>query len=190
VVVKCLTPPFLHAGNAHGGQASGEGGVTQKSLTGHCFTGIDMWFKTKLQDGSPKIRTTLLEGTKWVAPMFAAASADAMKGRKVCRNACLDSPTLQNCNQLESLLMEATKLPAIEPASDMGNINLMILQDKGDTFYANVYVSDNKIIFHESIPGVSTSPVALGAPVTYVTHRWVILFFCYLGYGTLSGLEV
>lgn len=43
--------------------------------------------------------------------------------------------------------------------------------DKGDNFYANVYVSDNKIIFHESIPGVPTSPMALGAPVTYLTHR-------------------
>jgi hypothetical protein len=34
-----------------------------------------------------------------------------------------------------------------------------------------VYVSDDKIIFHESIPGVPTAPLALGAPITYVTHR-------------------
>ncbi len=34
-----------------------------------------------------------------------------------------------------------------------------------------MYVSDDKIIFHESIPGVSTSPLALGAPITFITHR-------------------
>jgi hypothetical protein len=34
-----------------------------------------------------------------------------------------------------------------------------------------VYVSDNKLIFHESIPGVPSSPLALGAPITYITHR-------------------
>ncbi len=40
-----------------------------------------------------------------------------------------------------------------------------------DNFYANVYVSDDKLIFHESIPGVPSSPLALGAPITFVTHR-------------------
>jgi hypothetical protein len=165
---------FIHecrAGNAHGGQASGEGGVVQKSLTGHCYAGVDVWLKSKMPDGSPKIRTTLLEGTKWVSPMFAAISAESMKGRKLCRNACLDAPTLQSCNQLGSLLLELTKITSINPKLDVGSTNLQILQDKGDNFYANVYVSDDKIIFHESIPGVGTSPMALGAPITYLTHR-------------------
>jgi hypothetical protein len=165
---------FIHecrAGNAHGGQASGEGGVVQKSLTGHCYAGVDVWLKSKMPDGSPKIRTTLLEGTKWVSPMFAAISAESMKGRKLCRNACLDAPTLQSCNQLGSLLLELTKITSVNPKLDVGSTNLQILQDKGDNFYANVYVSDDKIIFHESIPGVGTSPMALGAPITYLTHR-------------------
>ncbi len=178
---------YCNTGNAHGGQASGAEDAGQRSLTGHCFTGLDYYLKTS--DNNPRICTTLLEGTKWVKPMF-ATTVDKMQGSKICRNACLDCPTLQTVNQLSSLLMELTKIPEVTPTLDIGCAELQIMQgtfhphypcqasadqsiqtDKGDNFYANVYVSDDKIIFHESIPGVPNSPKALGAPITFITHR-------------------
>lgn len=115
---------YLNTGNAHGGQASGSGGVGQRALTGHCFTGIDFYLKTGSE--VPRIRTTLLEGTKWVKPMFARSSAPTKS--KICRNACLDCPTLQNVNQLSSLLMELTKIPEVMPTMDVGCSELQILQ--------------------------------------------------------------
>ncbi len=62
------------------------------------------------------------------------------------------------------------------------NLPLHLFSDKGDTFYANVYVSDDKMMFHESIPGVSTSPLAIGVPITYITHNVSSLRPIKLGY--------
>ena len=68
-------------------------------------------------------------------------------------------------------MLEITKHPKVVPTMDLGCNELNIMQNKGDNFYANVYVSDDKIIFHESVPGVTSSPLAFGAPITYITHR-------------------
>jgi hypothetical protein len=119
--------PYCNTGNAHGGQASGGDDITQRALTGHCFTGLDYHFKTS------RVRTTLLEGTKWVDPMF-ATTKEKMAGSKICRNACLDCPTLQTVNQLASLLMELTKIPEVNPTLDLGCAELQIMQGKFVSF--------------------------------------------------------
>jgi hypothetical protein len=117
---------YCNTGNAHGGQASGGNDIGQRSLTGHCFTGLDYYLKCS-GTTEPLVRTTLLEGTKWVKPMF-ATSTEKMSGAKICRNACLDCPTIQMVNQLSSLLMELTKIPEVTPTLDLGCAELQILQ--------------------------------------------------------------
>jgi hypothetical protein len=43
--------------------------------------------------------------------------------------------------------------------------------DKGDTFYAAMSVSEDKLIFHQLIQGVKGSPLALGVPISCVMHN-------------------
>jgi hypothetical protein len=122
--------PFK-TGNARGGQASGTSNIMERPLTGHCYTGIDYYMKASAAGEPPRIRTTLLEGTKWVKPMFATNNTKTKS--KIFRNACLDCPTLQNVNQLSALLMELTKIPSVNPTMDLGCSELQILQ--GDISY-------------------------------------------------------
>lgn len=170
----------VKTGNAHGGQASTTTGAAGNSdLTGHAFAGSRFIFEIPsgvaitdpfiqpqhICKDDPSHTTIILhsivEGTKWVVPMH----------DKVCtrlsRNASLELPVLQAVNQITSLLMEATKLASVVPTSDKGSAELQILENRGPGFYANVYVSGDHMVFHESIPGVKTAPLVLGAPLSY-----------------------
>jgi hypothetical protein len=82
-----------------------------------------------------KTLSTLLEGTKWVSPFFAAYKRKCTSGQdtnasalRVTRNIALDAVTLNMCNQLASLLMELTKLPDLSPTMDVCISNLMMFQ--------------------------------------------------------------
>jgi hypothetical protein len=156
---------YCNTGNAHGGQASAASSSssssdnddahdghdtsatsdadtrapvsTQRSLTGHCYTGMDVTFRApSIHDPQMgKTRSTLLEGTKWVSPFFAAYKRKGASGPggntsalRVTRNVDLDAVTLNMGNQLASLLMELTKLPDLSPTMDVGISNLMMFQ--------------------------------------------------------------
>lgn len=150
---------FCNTGNAYGASA---GPNTAKSLNGHCYGGLEVEFT----HSPSKIFRTLLEGTKWVMPL----SASFLKNP--------DVQTLRRCNEVAGLLMEATKHPSLDVSLDVGGTLLQIMQgmyaacdmsrqthdlvmtfhctcaDKGQTFYASVYVSDNRLMFRESVPGI------------------------------------
>ena len=38
-------------------------------------------------------------------------------------------------------------------------------------FFANIYVMGNCSMFHQSVPGVTASPLAIGVPFPYVLHN-------------------
>jgi hypothetical protein len=101
------------------------------------YTGMDVTFQVpSIHDPQMgKTRSTLLEGTKWVSPFFAAYKKKGDSGQsgnasalRVTRNVDLDVVTLNMGNQLASLLMELTKLPDLSPTMDMGISNLMMFQ--------------------------------------------------------------
>ena len=143
---------FCNTGNAYGAAA---GGSVARSLNGHCFAGTCV----TLKQCPDEPMYSILEGTKWVMPLTAAGLKHA------------DVQSLKECNEISSLLVEITKLPSLDPSMDVGSTLLQIYQDKGQNFYASVYISDDKLMLRESVPGQKNSPLALGVPVAYLAHN-------------------
>jgi len=163
-------------------QASATNGTDNSDLTGHAFAGARYTLRVpagttisdpfvtpnqlhESQEPGTIVIHDIIEGTKWVNPMHDKVTT------RVTRNACLELPSLQAVNQIGSLLMECTKLSTVIPTTDKGSAELTILQNRGPGFYANVYVSGDHMVFHESIPGIKTSPLAMGAPLAYTIHN-------------------
>jgi hypothetical protein len=149
---------YCNTGNAHGGQASADGGLQKRTLTGHCYLGIDYELDCGKQQPSKK-RTTLLEGTKWVRAMFSRVPSNVPLHLKTNRNATLSSPTLQNVNQLSSLLMELTKIKKVNPKLDLGCTELQIMQG------IIVHVKEREIGFKRT----STLPLGTREIIFFIT---------------------
>lgn len=108
---------FCNTGNAYGAAA---GPNLAKSLNGHCYGGLEVQF-THCTTGKPF--RTLLEGTKWVMPLTAASMKHP------------DVESLKLCNEISSLLMEATKHPKLDPTMDVGGTLLQIYQGAYSAFF-------------------------------------------------------
>jgi hypothetical protein len=65
------------------------------------------------------------------------------------------------------------------------SFGLLDLADKPG-FYASVYVSDDKLMTHQSIPGVETSPLTLGVPVSFITNDVKTMRPIPIGYDLLT----
>ena len=98
-----------------------------------------------------------------------------------------DAESLKLCNEISPLLVELTKSAHMDPTMDVGSTLLKIYQDK-QSFYASAYVSDDKLMMRESIPGTKNSPLAIGVPPAFISlgvkymrsASWVFLLFVFL----------
>jgi hypothetical protein len=70
-------------------------------------------------------------------------------------------------NQASQLAEELTKIAMVDPKEDRGAAPLVVTADKGTPFYANLYIHGNQFMWHQSVPGVTSSPLAMGIPLAY-----------------------
>ena len=109
---------FCNTGNAYGAAA---GPNVAKSLNGHCYGGLEIEFT----HCPGKTFRTLLEGTKWVAPLTASTLKNP------------DVEALRLCNEVSALLMEATKHPKLDPTLDVGSNLMQIYQGASHVPYVH-----------------------------------------------------
>jgi hypothetical protein len=151
-------------------RAAQAGVEMSQNLCGHSYPGTIYTFRG--EDGRPVEIRCILEGTKWVNPMFEhpilSGHVDLVSDfPRLMGNAKVAPAMLQPLNMLANVLEKLTDLSP----DDIGTAKMEIYQDASTGFYANMYVRDNMLVCSESIPGVPTSALAWGAPVAWVTHN-------------------
>ncbi len=107
-----------NTGNAH---AAAAGGSEEDSMnyTGHSYTASKVGMP-----GGVEV-TLLIEGTKWVNPMFSAPIPKPGVAM-VSRNSVLNSTTIISVNQCGSFFKELTDIPDVDIKADKGMAELQV----------------------------------------------------------------
>jgi hypothetical protein len=149
--------------------ATTTGQVNQENLVGHSYTLLSTHLK-----GAAKPVCTIVEGTRFVNSMvprlLSTASAGDKTARIAARNSVLNTQALMMVNKASSLQFLATMLPFAIGPMDKGCFETNVATGMGPSFYANAYVCGNKLLFNQSIPGVESSALIIGSPITYLIH--------------------